>query len=158
MGTTTAAVNSALQRARELVEERLPEQTQQANMRSLGDERLRGLVERYSKALERGDVDALLAMLTEDATWSMPPEPTWYGAGTRSPASSWKGRSRSGGAIARSSANGQPAVGCYAWDDASGSYVARVLDVLTLRGEQIAGVTAFLAPEIFESFGLPSEL
>jgi RNA polymerase sigma-70 factor, ECF subfamily len=158
MGTTTAAVNSALQRARRLVEERLPEQTQQATMRSLGDERLRRLVERYSRALEQGDVDVLLAMLTEDATWSMPPEPTWY-----------RGRDAIAGFLSEgplqvrwrhrpSRANGQLAVGCYAWDEASGSYVARVLDVLTLRGEQIAEVTAFLAPEIFETFGLASEL
>lgn len=56
----------------------------------------------------------------------------------------------------RAAANGQLAVGCYAWDEPTGSYVARVLDVLTLRGAQIAEVTAFIDPEIFGGFGLPA--
>src|SRR5881275_3373948 len=69
--TTTASVNSALQRARLSVEERLPEQSQQATLRSLGDERLRELVDRYVAAWEHNDVDAIAAMLTEDATLAM---------------------------------------------------------------------------------------
>jgi RNA polymerase sigma-70 factor (ECF subfamily) len=55
-------------------------------------------------------------------------------------------------------ANGQPAVGCYTWDPGSGVYRARVLDVLSLDGARIAAVTAFLAPAVFRSFGLPDEL
>ena len=71
--TTIASVNSALQRAREAVDERLPEQSQQATLRALGDERLREIVEGYVDAWERGDVDAVVAMLAEDATFAMPP-------------------------------------------------------------------------------------
>ena len=58
--TTTAAVNSALQRARRFTRERLPAASQQATLRSLGDARLRTLVADYADALERGDVDTLL--------------------------------------------------------------------------------------------------
>src|SRR5918999_682930 len=77
--TSVPSVNSALQRARTTVDERLPEQSQQATLRSLGDERLREVVEGYMDAMARGDVDAVVAMLTEDATFAMPPLRTWYG-------------------------------------------------------------------------------
>ena len=76
--TTVASVNSALQRARRRVEERMPARSQQATLRSLGDERVRAVVEGYLDAWERGDVDALVAMLAEDATFQMPPYPTWW--------------------------------------------------------------------------------
>jgi RNA polymerase sigma-70 factor (ECF subfamily) len=76
--TTTAAVNSALQHARARLSERLPERSQQVTLGSLGDERLRELATRYSEALEQGDVDSMVALLTEDATWSMPPTKRWY--------------------------------------------------------------------------------
>ena len=77
--TTVASANSALQRARATVEERLPEQSQQATLRALGDERLNEIVEGYMKAWERCDVDAVVGMLTEDACFSMPPLATWFG-------------------------------------------------------------------------------
>lgn len=63
-----------MQRAREAVDQRLPEQSQQPTLRSLGDEGLRQIVEDYTDAMQRGDVEAVLGMLTEDATWSMPEE------------------------------------------------------------------------------------
>ena len=75
---TVASVNSALQRARKSVDERLPERTQQATLRALGDERLREIVEGYTDAMQRGDVDAVVDMLAEEAAWSMPPLATWY--------------------------------------------------------------------------------
>ena len=81
--TTVASANSALQRARATVEERLPEQSQQATLRALGDERLNEIVESYMKAWERCDVDAVVGMLTEDACFSMPPLATWFAAARR---------------------------------------------------------------------------
>jgi RNA polymerase sigma-70 factor, ECF subfamily len=56
--TTVTAVNSALQRARKSIDERLPDQSQQETLRALGDERLRALVESYMDAMRRGDVEA----------------------------------------------------------------------------------------------------
>ena len=61
--TTVAAVNSALQRARKAVDERLPDRSQQATLRALGDQRLREIVERYMDAMARGDVDAVVSLL-----------------------------------------------------------------------------------------------
>jgi RNA polymerase sigma-70 factor, ECF subfamily len=86
--TTVASVNSALQRARKAVDDRLPEKSQQATMRSLGDERVRALVQRFIDAFERGDVDAIVALLAEDATFAMPPYEEWY-RGREAIADSW---------------------------------------------------------------------
>ncbi len=159
LGTTVAAVNSALQRARKALDERLPEKTQQATMRSLGDEGVRELVGRFVDAFERGDVDAIVELLAEDATFEMPPYPSWY-RGREAIADSWL---MPGGPPPRlrylpTRANGQPAIAAYALDLERGCYVPIALDVLTLRGRQIAHVTAFRAPELFPLFGLPEEL
>src|SRR5919108_6234549 len=78
LDTTTASVNSALQRARAAVDERLPEQSQQETLRSLGDDGVRSVVQSYVDAFDRGDIDGVVAMLTEDASFAMPPLRTWY--------------------------------------------------------------------------------
>lgn len=78
LNTTVASVNSALQRARRTVDQRRPARSQQATLRSLGDDRVRAIVARYLDAWERGDVDALATMLAKDATLSMPPYPSWW--------------------------------------------------------------------------------
>jgi RNA polymerase sigma-70 factor (ECF subfamily) len=56
------------------------------------------------------------------------------------------------------SANGQPAVACYLWDDAAGRHVAWAINVLTMRDDLIAEITAFIGPEHFVPFGLPDSL
>ncbi len=78
LDTTPASVYSALQRAHATLEERRPERTQQATLRSLGDEQLQAIVARYVEAWARNDVDALVGMLTDTATLAMPPIPSWY--------------------------------------------------------------------------------
>ena len=78
LDTTAASVNSALQRARKTVEEALPERSQQQTLRALGDEGLRALVERYVAAWESRNVDAMVSVLVEDATFAMPPFPCWF--------------------------------------------------------------------------------
>ena len=159
LGTTVASVNSALQRARKAVDERLPEKSQQATMRSLGDERVREIVQRFIDAFEGGDVDGIVALLTEDATFAMPPYEEWY-LGREAIADSWL---MPGGPPPRlrylqTSANGQLAVGAYGFDPERNRFLPIALDVLTLRGGQIADITAFRTPEIFRRFGLPDEL
>jgi RNA polymerase sigma-70 factor (ECF subfamily) len=78
LDTSPASVDSALQRAHRSVDQRLPSQSQQATLRALGDERLSALVGGYVDAWERGDVEAVVAMLAQDARITMPPIPTWY--------------------------------------------------------------------------------
>jgi RNA polymerase sigma-70 factor, ECF subfamily len=72
LGTTVASVNSALQRARKAADERAPEQSRLATMRSPGDEQVRELGARFADALERGDVEAIVALLAQDATFARP--------------------------------------------------------------------------------------
>ncbi len=144
--TTVASVNSALQRARVAVDERVPERTQQATLRSLGDEELRTLVSRYVDAWERCDVEAFAAMLAEDATFAMPPLATWYQ--TREGIAAWARNAPLSGAwrwrTVYTRANGQPALAFYAWDQEAEAYLPFALNVLTLRGREVADVTAFI--------------
>ena len=78
LDTSPEAVYSTLQRAHRSVNQQLPEHSQQATLRSLGDARLKDLVSSYVDAWERGDVDAIVAMLAEDAIVAMPPQPSWF--------------------------------------------------------------------------------
>jgi RNA polymerase sigma-70 factor, ECF subfamily len=148
--TSVASVNSALQRARAAVEERVPEQSQQETLRSLGDDEVRELVSRYVDAWEQGDVEAFTAMLAEDASFAMPPLASWYSGrdGIERWARGWplSGDWRWKAIVTR--ANGQPALGFYAWDDDEQAYMPFALNVLTLRGRLVSDVCAFVAREI----------
>jgi len=159
LGSTAASVNSALQRARKAAHERIPERTQLATVRSLGDERVREVVERFGDAFERGDTQAILSVLTEDVTFSMPPHArSWRGR--RAVADSWlmPGGPPSHLRSLPTHANGQPALAAYALDPAAGAYLPVALDVLTLREDSVSDVTAFRMPELFALFGLPTRL
>jgi RNA polymerase sigma-70 factor (ECF subfamily) len=160
MDTTPTATNSALQRAREAAEQRLPEQSQQATLRALGDARVREVVDRFVDAFERGDVRAILAMLTDDATFGMPPFPTWR-RGREAVGESWLMPEElpTGLRYAATSANGQLALGTYSFVEKADRYEPIALDVLTLDDEgRITDVLAFRTPEIFPAFGLAPEL
>jgi RNA polymerase sigma-70 factor, ECF subfamily len=170
LGSTAPSVNSALQRARAAVRDRLPARSQQSALRILGDRRTRALAERYADALERGDADTLISMLTEDATWSMPPVPGLFRG--HGPIREWLVRHplRERWKHRPTTANGQLAVGCYLFDEDRRRYLPAVIDVLTLDGGKIAAVTAFLSAwaledqkpadwvtgeQLFSRFGLP---
>ena len=158
LDTTTASVNSALQRARAAVDERLPERSQQATLRALGDDGLREIVDGFVEAWERGDVEAVTALLAEDAALAMPPRATWFRGldacriflAERALAR----RSR----LVRAHANGQVAFATYLWDPERECFEGHVLQVLTLRGDRIAEVTAFVEPALVAQFGLPATL
>jgi RNA polymerase sigma-70 factor (ECF subfamily) len=159
LDTTVASVNSALQRARRAVEARLPERSQQETLRSLGDERTRGLVEAYLDAWGRADVGALRTLLAEDAVFSMPPWPIWWHggdtiAGFSTTAAQTCPRTRK----VATRANGQPAVASYGLDSESGYYTASAIDLFTFEGDAIKEITAFVNPGMFARFGLPAEL
>jgi RNA polymerase sigma-70 factor, ECF subfamily len=155
---TVPAVNSALQRARRIVNEHIQTQNTRSTARSIDNTRLRAIVDGYVDAFERSDVQALIALLTDDVTWSMPPTPTWYRGRAAVTAFLTDGPMRLRWRHVTTVANGQPAVGCYIWDPQQQAYMAKVLDVLTLRGERIAAVTAFIDSRLFRRFGLPEVL
>ena len=159
LDATVASVNSAMQRARRVLDERLPDPSQQRVLHQLGDERIRQLVSRFADAFERGDVELIVEMLVEDVTFAMPPYPAWY-RGRGDVSRSWliPEEPRLGLRLVPARACGQPALGCYRLDREAGSYLPVALDVLTLRDEHIAGVTAFRTPGLFRHFGLPDRL
>jgi RNA polymerase sigma-70 factor (ECF subfamily) len=140
-----------------VVAERVPGPSQQRTLRRLRDLRLREIVDGFAAALEAGDAPALVSLLTEDVTWSMPPMAHWY----RGPAAvdfairvafrcgTWR--------HVRTSANGQPAVAGYLRDDA-GLWQAWSVSVLTVRDGRIAGITSFVGAEHFAAVGLPTSL
>jgi len=183
LDTTTASVNSALQRARATVDERLPAQSPQETLRSLDDEQLREIVERYMVAMQAGDVETVVGMLAEDAAWSMPPLASWYRGheairgflhnGPLSGLFQWR--------HLHARANGQVASAAYTWHPEEQTYRPFALDVFTFDGTRIAAITSFIArasdvedekiarwpdspPDrekvvgIFERFGLPDRL
>jgi len=146
LSTTVASVNSALQRARAAVSARIPDRTQQAALRALGDRGLRDLVNRYVDAWERCDVDAFAALLAKDATFAMPPLATWYTprdsivewAREFSLSGTWRWKT------VLTEANAQPALAFYAWDEPAGAFLPFALNVLSLRDGLVSDVTAFI--------------
>jgi RNA polymerase sigma-70 factor, ECF subfamily len=160
LDSTPASVYSALQRAHKTVDERLPERSQQDTLRSLGDDRVRRIVADYVDAWERSDVDAVVAMLAEDAIMAMPPAASWYSGRdavatflrARPLAEKWRWR------LLPTRANGQLAFGHYILDPGKKRYVPHGVNVITLRGARIDEIIAFLTPEAFEYFGLPEEV
>jgi len=159
LDTTAASVNSALQRARQTVESQLPGATQLTTLRSLGEERLREIAQRFMEAFESGDVTTIMSLLTEDVAFSMPAEGTQC-HGQDAVSHSWlmpDGPPNSLRYI-QTQANGQLAFGVYRIDPASGSYLALALDVVSLRGTLVAAVAAFRQPDDFARFGLPTAL
>ena len=156
LDTTAASVNSALQRARKTVAEKLPDRSQQQTMRSLGDDGLRGLVERYVAAWESRNVDAMVSLLVEDATFAMPPFPCWFSGRDDVVAfmSRWTPTLRH----VATSAGGQPAIAWYILDEERGAYLPAAIEVLALEGDRVKEIVAFADLELFPRFGLPDEL
>jgi RNA polymerase sigma-70 factor (ECF subfamily) len=180
--TSVPSVNSALQRARRTVAERMPERSQQVTLRELGEARMRELVDDYMEAMRTGDVNRVVSMLTAEAAWSMPPLASWYGGLDEVEVflrngplnGEWRWRHHPG------TANGQLAVGTYTWIEADRTHQPFSLDVLTLDGDRIKEVTAFivrltdvpdgysrwpdhepdprLVESVFRRFGLPDHI
>jgi RNA polymerase sigma-70 factor (ECF subfamily) len=159
LGTSTAAVNSALQRARAAIDRRLPEASQQENLRALGPVRLREVVVDIIDAFERGEVEAILAILADDAAFQMPPYAAWY-RGRAQLEESWlfPDERPTGLRFLPTRANGQIALGVYKLEPEANRFRAVALEVLALRGELIAEVTSFRDPGPLRAFGLPEEL
>jgi RNA polymerase sigma-70 factor (ECF subfamily) len=160
LDSSEASVNSALQRARATLDSRLgPPGRERAPLPR--SPRERAIVERFVEAFANDDIDAVVALLTEDALLTMPPEPHIY-EGREAVAGFLLNRieARGGKAITLipTRANGQPAFGFYI--DDPNARVARCYGVvvLTLEGDRIAGLTRFRDSGVLALFGLPRTL
>lgn len=155
LDTSVAAVNSALQRARKVMAGRLAEPSQRQTLRVLGEAGQRDLVRRYVRAWEAGDVEAIVALLTEDARYSMPPLTAWFSGRAEIRGFLLGGPLLRRWRVVPAWANGQLAVATYLWQD--GRFVAAGLDVLVVRGTLVAEVVSFLEAD-FAFYGLADEL
>jgi ketosteroid isomerase-like protein len=149
LDTSVASVNSALQRARARLERELPAQSQQETLRALGEKRSRELVARFVDAWNRADIPGIVSMLADDASFTMPPVPTWFRG--RGDIAAFLNAQFDEGRILSSiwrfevtSASGQAAMVGYRRDPKTGRDEHSTLTVLTFEGELIGAVTAFM--------------
>ncbi|CAJ1586455.1 sigma-70 family RNA polymerase sigma factor [[Mycobacterium] wendilense] len=159
IGTSTAAVNSLLQRARAQLAAVGP--SEDSTLTAPDTPAARGLLTRYIAAFEEYDIDRLVTMFTEEAIWEMPPFVGWYQGGPaigalihhNCPAEK-PGDMR----LLPLTANGQPAAAMYMWDKDSGRHLPFQLHVLDIVDVAVTHVVAFLDPALFAKFGLPDSL
>jgi RNA polymerase sigma-70 factor (TIGR02960 family) len=153
LDTTVESVNSALKRARAA----LPSAPGRPAVPAVE----RGLADRFAAAVEDGDVDAMVALLTDDAWLTMPPAPLEYQghaaiAGFMGPIGFRNGNRRY--RLLPTRANGQPAFGCYISDGGEPTFRAHGVMVITVAGDRLSAVTRFVSDGVLPYFGLPGEL
>lgn len=162
LDTTASAVNSALHRARAALARRYHPGGIDAATVSSVDESTQNLLDRYVAAWESADIAGLTALLREDATFSMPPVPSWYRgrAAIRAVLSTvvFSGEARRQWRMIPVRANAQPAFACYRRAEAGAKHRFFGVQVLTVERKQIADATTFLDPSLIARFGLPDEL
>ncbi|HWE12736.1 MAG TPA: sigma-70 family RNA polymerase sigma factor [Solirubrobacteraceae bacterium] len=154
LGTSPASVNSALQRARAAMDSRVPPGRDRLSLplTASGND----LVTRFADAFERDDIDAVVALLTEDAVVSMPPEPEWHQGRAdigrflrdrhlRRKPRAWR--------FYATAANAQPAYAYYL-QDGTGWERAGVF-VVGVRADGIESITRFHDGGLLDRFGLP---
>ncbi|MFG2109364.1 sigma-70 family RNA polymerase sigma factor [Micromonospora chersina] len=155
LGTTVAAVNSALQRARVA----LADVGDAGAVTEPDDPQVRDVIQRYVRAFEAADVPALVRLLTDQAVLEMPPVPLWY-RGSRDyglfldrvfhmRGTGWR--------MTPLSANGQPALAAYA-PQPGGPHRLHTLQVLTVTGGRVAHNVVFADPGVFAAFDLPPQI
>ena len=159
LDTTEPSVNSLLRRARAAFESRLPAAGRERAPLP-NSKRERDIVGRFADAIEAGNIDGVVALLTDDAWLTMPPWPWEY----HGPAAigvflryleDWRGAPLR---LVSTRANGQPAFGCYLPSAQTEIARARSLAVLTLEGDRISTLTWFTDTGVFPHFGLPRTL
>jgi RNA polymerase sigma-70 factor (TIGR02960 family) len=160
LDTSEVSINSALQRARTTLDTRMPgRERERAPLPS--SPRERELVERFVEAFTASDVAGVVALLTEDALLTMPPEPLEYiglDAIGRFLDNRWGAVGRRPAKAVPTRANGQPAFGYYLGDPAAPLLRWSGLVVLTLEGDRISGLTRFGDSATAARFGMPRTL
>ena len=158
LDTTTAAVNSLLQRAHAQLDQAKPSQDDAAAADALTPEQ-QDLLDRYVTAFWDKDMNALVGMFTQDAVWEMPPYLSWYRGpqdiaaliGDKCPGG------RNDMPMIRTVANGQPAFGLY-MRTPEGDFRPFHLQVLDIGPDGVQHVAAFFDKRLFATFGLPESL
>jgi RNA polymerase sigma-70 factor (ECF subfamily) len=157
LGSSEASVNSALQRARGTLEKRLPPRHERLAVPRTGGDA--DLVSRFAEAFERDDVDAVIALLTEDAVVSMPPEPEWHhgrDAIERFLRDRHRRRKPRAWRFVPVAANLQPAYAFYLEED--GEWVRSGMFVLGVRPDGVESITRFHDDGLLDRFGAPERL
>jgi RNA polymerase sigma-70 factor (ECF subfamily) len=158
LGTSPASVNSALQRARATLESRVPAGRDRLSMPLSTAER--ELVGRFADAFERDDVDSVVALLTDDAVISMPPEPLWFRG--RDPIRAFLHerhlRRTAPWRFVAAAANGQPGYAYYLRDSDEGGWRRAGLFVIGGGPEGIDSITRFRGERLLSRFGVPDRL
>lgn len=157
LDTSTAAVNSALQRARAQIAQAAP--SEDAVLEPVGPEQ-RAVLDKYMAAFENYDFASLTELLTQDAVWEMPPFDGWY-QGPAAIRTLIETNCPAGGPgdmrLVPTVSNGQPAFGLY-MREGDGVHRAFQLQVLSLGPSGVGHVTVFFDLTLFEKFGLPAVL
>jgi RNA polymerase sigma-70 factor (ECF subfamily) len=160
LAVSEVSVNSALQRARATLAAELPAAGRDSAP-APRSARERELTSRFADAFEAADTERLVALLTEDAWLTMPPEPLEY-QGHAAVAEFFQSRMAGWGTrmprLLPTHANNQPAFGYYPADPQAPVAHARGLIVLTLAGDRICAITRFGDGSLFPRFGLPRTL
>jgi RNA polymerase sigma-70 factor (ECF subfamily) len=159
LGTSETAVTNALNRARGTLLDELPgEDWKSAPLPNSPQERR--IVDDFASAFQAGDVDAIVAMLTDDAWLTMPPLPLEYRGmeAIRNFLATAALRNGIRQVLIPTRANGQPAFGCYLRDPRTPILHAHGVLVLTLTGSRITTLTRFLDNSLLTMFGLPRSL
>jgi RNA polymerase sigma-70 factor (TIGR02960 family) len=158
LDSSEASVKGALQRARATLDERLPPGGRERAPLPRST-RERDLVGRFAAAVERGDTECVVSLLTDDALLTMPPQPLEY-QGQEAIAAFLRHRAelRAPLRVVPTRANTQPAFGCYLPDAHAAIARPYGLIVLTLEGDAIAAITWFADTGVFRHFGLPRTL
>ena len=155
--TTTAAVNSLLQRARAQLDEVGP--SEDDKIATPESPEAKDLLDRYIAAFEAYDIDKLVELFTADAIWEMPPFDSWYvgpqaiGALSREKCPAEKAGDMK---LIRTTANGQPAAAMYMRN--GDRHLPFQLHVLDIKPGGVSHVVAFLDTSVFAKFGLPESL
>ena len=155
LDTSVASVNSALQRARATLAEKSV--SVDSGRREIDDQQ-RDLLQRYVAAFERYDIASLVALIHEDATFTMPPFLLWL-RGTTDIATWYVGQGAGceGSRLLPTRANGSPAFGAYKKAE-PGVWRPFALQVLEIGDGKLVELHHFLDPALFRAFGLPAEL
>jgi RNA polymerase sigma-70 factor (ECF subfamily) len=153
LDASAASVNSALQRARATLSKRFPKG--RPGIPPTPDDQQRTLLDRYVRAWEGADLDKFVALLRDDAVYSMPPWRDWYlGREAIRAFFGWAWRHYGSFRLVPTSANRQPAFALYSREKTGTEWRAHSIHLLALQDGAIAALTVFKDPNLFAAFGL----